>query len=112
VGQIELTETTWFDSDNIPSDAHANSGHLTRRHIPAPDVEVNGKTLAARVAFARNTAPSSVAGLPGLVLPTGITRGGLPVGLELDGGMNSDRELLALGLTVNKVLGRIPPPRI
>lgn len=79
---------------------------------PAPDVQVNGTMLAGRVAFARNTAPSSAAGFPGLVIPAGMTRDGLPVGLELDGPMNGDRELLALGLAVEKVLGRTPAPRI
>jgi Asp-tRNA(Asn)/Glu-tRNA(Gln) amidotransferase A subunit family amidase len=79
---------------------------------PAPDVQVNGKLLASRVAFARNAAPSSVAGFPGLVIPAGLTRDGVPVGLELDGRVNGDRELLALGLAVEKVLGRIPAPRI
>lgn len=79
---------------------------------PAPDVEVNGRRLPARLAFASNTAPSSAAGLPGLVIPGGLTRSGLPVGLELDAPQGTDRELLALGLTVEKVLGRIPAPRV
>ena len=78
---------------------------------PAPDVEANGKLLPARIAFTRNTAPSSVIGLPGLVIPAGITREGLPVGLELDGPTNRDRELLAVGLAIEGVLGRIPAPK-
>jgi Asp-tRNA(Asn)/Glu-tRNA(Gln) amidotransferase A subunit family amidase len=79
---------------------------------PGPDVEVNGKPLAMRVAFARNIAPCSSAGIPGLVIPAGITPNGLPVGLELDGPAWKDRELLALGLAVERVLGTIPSPQV
>jgi mandelamide amidase len=42
------------------------------------------------------------------VLPAGLTRDGLPVGLELAGPAGTDRELLALGRTLEEILG--PPP--
>lgn len=35
---------------------------------------------------------------------------GLPIGLEFDGPAGSDRKLLALGLAVEGVLGRLPAP--
>jgi indoleacetamide hydrolase len=60
----------------------------------------------------RNTDPGSNAGLPGLQVPAGIgPSSGLPVGLELDGPAGSDRRLLAIGLAIEKLLGRLPPPR-
>ena len=34
----------------------------------------------------------------------------LPVGLELDGPSGSDRRLLAIGMAMEKVFGRLPPP--
>ena len=34
----------------------------------------------------------------------------LPVGLELDGPAGSDRRLLAIGMAMEKVFGRLPPP--
>jgi len=34
----------------------------------------------------------------------------LPVGLELDGPAGSDRRLLAIGLSLEKLFGPIPPP--
>ena len=46
----------------------------------------------------RNTDPGSNAGLPGLSLFAGMTPGGLPVGLEIDGPVGSDAKLLAIGL--------------
>jgi len=60
---------------------------------------------------ARNIAPGSTAGLPGLVLPAGMTAGGLPIALEFDGPEGSDRSLLGLGLSVERVLGALPEPR-
>ena len=34
----------------------------------------------------------------------------LPVGLELDGPAGSDRKLLAVGMAMEKLFGRLPPP--
>jgi indoleacetamide hydrolase len=59
----------------------------------------------------QNTDPGSNAGIPGLQLPAGLgATSGLPVGLELDGPAGSDRRLLAVGMAVERVLGRVPAP--
>jgi mandelamide amidase len=60
----------------------------------------------------RNTDPGSNAGLPGLSLYAGMTAGGLPVGLEIDGPVGSDAKLLGLGLSIEAILGTAPAPRI
>jgi indoleacetamide hydrolase len=73
-------------------------------------VEVAGRRMPFDDAISRNIAPGSTAGLPGLVLPAGLTSGGLPVALEFDGPPGSDRELLTLGLALEAALGRLPPP--
>jgi indoleacetamide hydrolase len=87
--------------------------------VPAPrigeevTIEVRGRPLPFETAVARNIAPGSTAGLPGLVLPVGLTHAGLPVSIELDAPTGSDRALLALGLSVERVLGHLPaPPRL
>jgi Asp-tRNA(Asn)/Glu-tRNA(Gln) amidotransferase A subunit family amidase len=87
--------------------------------VPAPrigeevTIEVRGRPLPFETAVARNIAPGSTAGLPGLVLPVGLTHAGLPVSIELDAPTGSDRALLALGLSVERVLGSMPaPPRL
>ena len=86
--------------------------------IPPPligeDVEVSigGKKVAFETAVSRNIAPGSTAGLPGLVLPAGMTSGGLPIAVEFDGQEGSDRSLLALGLTIERVLGMVPAPKL
>ncbi len=76
------------------------------------EVEIGGKKVPFRVAMSRNIAPGSCAGIPGLVLPAGLTRGGLPVGIEFDGPAGSDRDLLALGQALEPILGQPPAPRI
>jgi mandelamide amidase len=73
-------------------------------------IDVGGHKVAFEVAVSRNIAPGSTAALPGLVLPAGIASDGLPVSLEFDGPTGSDRDLLALGLALEQVLGRIAPP--
>jgi len=86
--------------------------------IPPPligeDVEVSiaGKKVPFETAVARNIAPGSTAGLPGLVLAAGIVPGGLPIALEFDGQAGSDRSLLALGLSLERVLGAVPAPKL
>lgn len=62
--------------------------------------------------YSRNVAPGNSAGLPGLVLPAGLTVDGLPVGLEFDGLPGSDRALLGLGFALESALGPIPPPPV
>lgn len=75
-------------------------------------VTIRGRRVSFETAIARNIAPGSTAGLPGLVLPAGLTTTGLPVSIELDARAGSDRALLALGASVVDVLGSIPPPRL
>jgi mandelamide amidase len=69
-------------------------------------------SLPTFLLFIRNTDPGSNAGLPGLTIPAGLGPGtGLPVGLSLDGPRGSDERLLAIGMAIENVLGRTPPPR-
>jgi Asp-tRNA(Asn)/Glu-tRNA(Gln) amidotransferase A subunit family amidase len=73
-------------------------------------VEVGGRRMPFDEAISRNIAPGSTVGLPGLVLPAGLTHHGLPVALELDGPSGADRNLLTLGLALEAALGALPPP--
>ncbi|MDE2295978.1 MAG: D-amino acid dehydrogenase [Gammaproteobacteria bacterium] len=73
-------------------------------------VEIAGRSVPFANAIARNIAPGSTAGVPGLVMPIGLSRGGLPIALEFDAPAGADRALLALGLALEPVLGRIPAP--
>jgi Asp-tRNA(Asn)/Glu-tRNA(Gln) amidotransferase A subunit family amidase len=83
----------------VPIDAEPGSGTVCFGGGPELD------TFAT---FIRNTGPASNAGLPGLSIPAGLTAGGLPVGLEIDGPLGSDRRLLGIGLSIETVLGHAP----
>jgi indoleacetamide hydrolase len=48
--------------------------------------------------------------VPGLSIPAGLTRDGLPVGFEIDGLPGGDDQLLRLGMGIEAVLGPLPPP--
>ncbi|WP_431110324.1 indoleacetamide hydrolase [Variovorax paradoxus] len=76
---------------------------------PAAPEASSPETFSALI---QNTDPGSNAGIPGVQLPSGLgPSSGLPIGLELDGPAGSDRKLLAVGLAVENVLGRLPAPK-
>jgi indoleacetamide hydrolase len=71
----------------------------------------DSSSLANFVLFIQNTDPGSNAGVPGLQLPVGLgSTTKLPVGLELDGPSGSDRHLIAIGMAMEKLFGRLPAP--
>jgi len=67
-------------------------------------VELNGEQVPTFPTYIRNTDPASIAGLPGISLPAGVTRAGLPVGIEIDGPEGSDLDLLAVAAAVENIL--------
>lgn len=62
--------------------------------------------------FIQNTDPGSNAGIPGLSLPAGLTSGGLPVGMEIDGPVGSDANLLSIGMAMEALFGTLPAPKL
>ena len=71
----------------------------------------DSSSLANFLLFIQNTDPGSNAGVPGIQLPIALGASSkLPVGLELDGPAGSDRKLLAIGMAMEKIFGRLPPP--
>ena len=87
----------------IPIDVAAGSGKFSLD---------GGAPVDTFQTFIRNTDPGSNAGIPGLALPAGMSRNGLPVGIEFDGPLGSDIRLLAIGLSVEAVLDRLPAPSL
>ena len=87
----------------VPIDAEKGSGEMSIG---------GGKPAPTFFTMIRNTDPGSNAGIPGLSLFAGMTKGGLPVGIEIDGPVGSDTALLALGLAMEAVLGTAPPPAV
>jgi len=81
------------------------TGSVEINGVPQP-----GGPAALFQVLIRNVDPGSNAGIPGLAQPAGMTGGGLPVGLEIDGPLGSDRRLLAIGLAIEQLLGKPPAP--
>jgi mandelamide amidase len=73
-------------------------------------VFLDGRQVPTFKTLIRNTDPGSNAGLPGISLQAGLTAEGLPVGLELDGPLGSDRHLLAVAAAIARALPRLPSP--
>lgn len=60
----------------------------------------------------RNTDPCTNAGIPSLSIPAGLTAAGLPVGMQIDGPLGSDANVLAIGMGIEAVWGSIKGPAI
>jgi mandelamide amidase len=76
--------------------------------VPSP-FEINGRQYPDTV-IVRNAFVAPAFRAPGLSIPAGLTRDGLPVGLEIDGLPGEDDRLLSLGMAIEAVLGPLPPP--
>ncbi len=75
-------------------------------------VELNGEQVPTFLSYIHNTDPASIAALPGLSLPVGLTVSGRPVGMEIDGPEQSDRRLLAVAITLESIIGfKARPPQ-
>jgi indoleacetamide hydrolase len=75
-------------------------------------VMLNGVPVPTLATYIRNLGPGSTAGIPGLSLPAGMSKDGLPVGIAIDGPENADQHVLAIALALETVLPRLPAPRI
>jgi mandelamide amidase len=81
--------------------------------VPTVAMEANAdsSSVPTFLGVIQNTDPGSNAGVPGLQIPIGLgATSKLPVGMELDGPAGSDRALVAIGLALEGVFGRLPPP--
>jgi indoleacetamide hydrolase len=87
----------------LPAPIDAVNGSGTLNVDGGPPVDTFTTTI-------RMMAPGSCAGVPSLSLPAGRTPGGLPVGLNLEGPVDGDTRLLAIGMAVEALLGTLPAP--
>src|SRR5580693_5017115 len=77
----------------------------------AISAEPDASSVANFVLFIQNTDPGSDAGVPGIQVPMALGASTkLPVGLELDGPAGSDRRLVAIGMALEGIFGRLPAP--
>jgi Asp-tRNA(Asn)/Glu-tRNA(Gln) amidotransferase A subunit family amidase len=81
--------------------------------VPKVSISANpdSSSLANFTLFIQNTDPGSNAGVPCIQIPVALgATSKLPVGFELDGPSGSDRRLLAIGMTLDRLFGRLPAP--
>ncbi|HEY7336410.1 MAG TPA: amidase [Bryobacteraceae bacterium] len=84
--------------------------------IPAPrigemTVQVNGSTEDVRLASTRLTRPFNVLGWPALALPCGLSKAGLPIGLQLVAPPNREDTLIRVGAALEDALAVQRHPR-
>ena len=60
----------------------------------------------------RNTDPCTNAGLPSVSIPAGLTAAGMPVGMQIDGPLGSDANLLSIGMGIEEVWGPVKAPAV
>jgi Asp-tRNA(Asn)/Glu-tRNA(Gln) amidotransferase A subunit family amidase len=106
----EILGTKGLDAIAYPTEP------LTAPLIPAggdqfeDEVVVGGMRVNKVGVLIRNTGMTCAIGAPGVSLPAGLTRSGLPVGLELDGRIGADGALLGLAVAAEQAIGQLPPP--
>ncbi len=75
------------------------------------DMIIEGETVPNGVWLnIQNTSPATLWGGPGLSIPAGLSNEGLPIGIEIDGAIGADRDLLSLGLSLESVMPPTPAP--
>jgi indoleacetamide hydrolase len=75
-------------------------------------VVLNGTPVPTLATYIRNLGPGSTAGIPGMSLPAGMTRAGLPVGIAIDGPADNDQQVLSIALALETLLPKLPTPRL
>ena len=75
-------------------------------------IEHNGTKVQAFPTYTQNADYGSLAGLPGISIPAGFSKNGLPIGLELNGPEQSDEALLAIALAIETLFPALSPPPV
>ena len=63
---------------------------------------IGARDYPTRALLLRHNRPANLAGTPALSVPCGFTRAGLPIGLEVMGGVSSERVLLRIANTFER----------
>jgi mandelamide amidase len=101
-----------FQSQSIAALAFPPAMISAHRIEEDGSITLRGELVPNITTIGRNIALSSFASLASLVLPAGLTTSGLPVGLEFDALPGTDRQLLGLGVSLERALGSVQAPRV
>jgi len=75
--------------------------------------EINGKSIEVREALLRNTILFNSTGLPAISIPVGLTKDGMPVGVQIVGSLFQEEKILSLAYRyecINNSLNKFVPP--
>jgi mandelamide amidase len=100
-----LFPTTLLAAPKIDAAKGSKSLSYTTGGVEQKDKDTFGTCI-------RNTDPCTNAGIPSLSIPAGMTAGGLPVGMQIDGPLGTDANLLAIGMGIEAVWGSVKAPSI
>jgi mandelamide amidase len=109
---IQLSYRNYFRAHNVRAMVYPTTLLPPRPIGQDSEVELNGKKFPILGIYVHNTRPMTPTGIPGMSMPVGLTKDGLPVGLEFDGPAATDRELLAIGLRVEGLFGKLAAPKL
>ena len=103
---MKETFTAYFAAHNLDAILFPMT-LLPARPIAGSDetVELNGERVPTFPTYIHNTDHATIAGLPSISLPAGLTASGLPIGLAIEGPAGSDSRLLSIALAVEAILG-------
>lgn len=87
----------------------AFSHRSTRNPLGSP-IEVNGQALPYWTWGGAHTSIFSLTGNPVVVIPAGLTKEGLPIGIQIVGRRWEDWKLLAIAQKLEQVAGGFQPP--
>ncbi|HEX7381608.1 MAG TPA: indoleacetamide hydrolase [Nevskiaceae bacterium] len=102
--RLQAAYAECFHAQRIDALLFPTSGVTAPRIGDDETFELNGRRVPTFPTLIRNTDPGSNAAIPGISLPAGDAANGLPVGMELDGPQGSDRHLLAVARSIERVL--------
>jgi amidase len=71
---------------------------------------VNGRAMRNYVEWLAPTFPATLAGLPALAVPSGLSGDGLPIGLQIVGKPHHEEQLLAVGAAIEQAYPFVFPP--
>jgi mandelamide amidase len=110
--RLQAKVRAWFETHRLAALVCPCVPIVAAVEVPRTgDLVIDGERVANGVwRNVQNTTAASVWDGPGIALPAGMSTDGLPIGIELDGPLGRDRELVGVALAVEAVLPKQPPP--
>lgn len=102
---LQKTYQDHFDKYNVDALLFPTSP-VEARPISGSDetIELNGLQVPTFPTLLQNMNPSSYAGIPGISIPAGETKEGLPVGMHLESPEGSDKKLLRIASLIYELI--------